>query len=60
MIPRLLYLLIAASIVSFPFPLLSAPVITRLTPPSNRDSKGTPIPPVVARFLPDQRLDLRV
>ena len=60
MIPRLLYLLIATSIVSFPFPSLAAPVITRLTPPSNRDARGTPIPPVVARFLPDQRFDLRV
>jgi alkaline phosphatase len=36
----------------------AAPVVTRLTPPSNLFSAGTP-EPIVARFLPAQRFDLQ-
>ncbi len=37
----------------------SAPKISRLTPPSGLFSFGDPNPPVIARFLPDQRFDFQ-
>ena len=37
----------------------SAPKISRLTPPSDLFSFGDPNPPVIARFLPDQRFDFQ-
>jgi alkaline phosphatase len=37
---------------------LAAPVVTRLTPPSERFATGRP-EPVIARFLPGQRFDLQ-
>jgi alkaline phosphatase len=36
----------------------AAPQVTRLTPPSELFSSGTPAP-IIARFLPDQRFDLQ-
>jgi alkaline phosphatase len=37
----------------------AAPRITRLTPPSALFSAGDPTPPIIARFLPDQRFDIQ-
>lgn len=39
---------------------MAAPVISRLTPPSGLFSFGDPQPPIIARFLPDQRFDLQI
>lgn len=39
--------------------LRSAPVVTRLTPPSGLFSYNDPAPPYIARFLPGQRFDLQ-
>lgn len=38
----------------------SAPVVRRLTPPSNLFSTGDPNPPIISRFLSEQRFDLQV
>ncbi|HMP82387.1 MAG TPA: alkaline phosphatase [Verrucomicrobiota bacterium] len=37
----------------------AAPVVSRLTPPSALFTFNDPNPPIVARFLPDQRFDLQ-
>jgi alkaline phosphatase len=37
----------------------AAPTVTRLTPPSALFTAGDPNPPIIARFLPDQRFDLQ-
>lgn len=37
----------------------AAPRITRLTPPSALFSANDPSPPIIARFLPDQRFDIQ-
>src|SRR5687767_3416100 len=37
----------------------SAPRVTRLTPPSALFSANDPNPPIIARFLPDQRFDIQ-
>lgn len=39
--------------------LTAAPVVTRLTPPSDLFAYGDPAPPYIARFLPGQRFDLQ-
>jgi alkaline phosphatase len=38
---------------------LAAPVVSRLTPPSALFTFKDPNPPIIARFLPDQRFDLQ-
>src|SRR3954447_24538985 len=37
----------------------AAPTIYRLTPPSSLFSFNDPLPPIIARFLPDQHFDLQ-
>lgn len=37
----------------------AAPTVTRLNPPSNLFALGDPTPPVIARFMADQRFDLQ-
>lgn len=37
----------------------AAPVISRLTPPSELFASGNPNPPYIARFIPGQRFDLQ-
>lgn len=37
----------------------AAPTVTRLNPPSNLFTLGDPTPPIIARFMADQRFDLQ-
>src|SRR5688572_7799678 len=37
----------------------AAPIVSRLTPPSELFSSGDTNPPIIARFLPGQRFDLQ-
>jgi len=37
----------------------AAPMVYRLTPPSSLFSFNDPLPPIIARFLPDQHFDLQ-
>ena len=37
----------------------AAPLVSRLTPPSELFASGNPNPPIIARFLPGQRFDLQ-
>ena len=37
----------------------AAPTVYRLTPPSSLFSFNDPLPPIIARFLPDQHFDLQ-
>ena len=37
----------------------AAPSISRLTPPSGLFSFGDPNPPIISRFIPNQRFDLQ-
>src|SRR5688500_15165924 len=39
--------------------LQGAPLVTRLTPPSALFTARDPGPPIIARFLPDQRFDIQ-
>jgi alkaline phosphatase len=54
LIPRAVVLLAA-----MPGAAHAAPVISRLTPPSELFASGNPNPPYIARFLPGQRFDLQ-
>jgi len=54
-----LILLAGLALASSFAPLLAAPVVSRLTPPSGLFSFGDPNPPIIARFLPGQRFDLQ-
>ena len=40
-------------------PVLAAPAVSRLTPPSSLFSFGDPNPPVISRFIANQRFDLQ-
>lgn len=50
--------LLLAALFSLPTLTAAAPLVSRLTPPSELFAGGAPTP-VIARFLPDQRFDLQ-
>ncbi len=52
-------LLSAAFLAAVTGPLVGAPRVTRLTPPSGLFSFSDPLPPIISRFLPGQRFDLQ-
>ncbi len=54
------FLLLAATLVAASFSAVSAaPIVSRLTPPSDLFSFKDPSPPYISRFLPGQRFDLQ-
>jgi alkaline phosphatase len=52
-------LVILASALAAAGPILAAPTVKRLTPPSDLFAYGDPNPPYISRFLPGQRFDLQ-
>ena len=54
------FILLAATLLAAAFSAVSAaPIVSRLTPPSDLFSFKDPNPPYIARFLPGQRFDLQ-
>ncbi len=54
------FILLAATLVAAAFSAVSAaPIVSRLTPPSDLFSFKDPSPPYISRFLPGQRFDLQ-
>ena len=54
------FLLLAATLVATSFSAVSAaPIVSRLTPPSDLFSFKDPSPPYISRFVPGQRFDLQ-
>jgi alkaline phosphatase len=54
------FLLLAATLVAASFSAVSAaPIVSRLTPPSDLFSFKDPNPPYISRFVPGQRFDLQ-
>src|SRR3954470_24794890 len=48
-----------ASVFALALAASAAPTVYRLTPPSSLFSFNDPLPPIIARFLPDQHFDLQ-
>lgn len=57
--PGLAALGATASLLAAVSPMLAAPTVSRLTPPSALFSYRDPDPPIIARLLPGQRFDLQ-
>jgi len=54
------FILLAATLLAAAFSAVSAaPIVSRLTPPSDLFSFNDPSPPYISRFLPGQRFDLQ-
>ena len=54
------FILLAATLLAAAFSAVSAaPIVSRLTPPSDLFSFKDPSPPYISRFLPGQRFDLQ-
>ena len=53
------FLLAAALLAAACSAVFAAPVVSRLTPPSDLFSFKDPNPPYISRFLPGQRFDLQ-